>query len=59
MKTLTITLTITDETFQKMIDYFYKADQTYLEEIISNNLEADLEDGDLSILDIMKPSKNP
>lgn len=59
MKTLTITLTITDETFNKMIDQFYKADQTYLEEIISNNLEADLNDGDFSILDIMKPSKNP
>lgn len=27
--------------------------------MISNNLEADLEDEDFSILDMMKPSKNP
>jgi hypothetical protein len=45
--------------FKKCSIFFYSADQTYLEEMISNNLEADLEDEDFSILDMMQPSKNP
>jgi hypothetical protein len=56
MKTLTINITIEDQAYDKMTDYFSNTeDQKGIEEIIANNLEADLNSGDLSILDIMKP----
>lgn len=56
MKTLNIELKIQDKTFTKILDYFGNAyGQEEIEGIIGNNLEADLDSGDLSILDIMKP----
>jgi hypothetical protein len=56
MKKLTINIMIEDSTYDKMVEFFFNTeDQTGIEGIIGNNLEADLNSGDLSILDIMKP----
>jgi hypothetical protein len=51
MKTLNIKILINEKTFDKMIDFIASGDQADVEQIIANNLIADLEDGDLSILD--------
>jgi hypothetical protein len=56
MRKLTIAITIEDSTYDKMVEFFSNTeDQAGIEGIIGNNLEADLNSGDLSILDIMKP----